>query len=193
MIPARRPGHDRDEVVEHRRRKSARLREELARAERARRDIERERDRLKRQNERLKQQLDAAGRAGFRQAAPFRKDRPQGRGGGPGRRAGPGDGRRGPRRVPRRVDARDAAPLPAGCPTCGGRVRRTRVAAQYEEDLPLVRPVAAGGAGGAGRGAAVEPRVDAAGGVREEARGAAARAGAGVTRDSAEVLRSKIG
>ena len=43
----------------------------------------RERDRLKRQNERLTQLLGAARRAGFRQAAPFAKDRPPGRGGGP--------------------------------------------------------------------------------------------------------------
>ena len=54
----------------------------------------RERDRLKRQNERLTQLLGAARRAGFRQAAPFAKDRPQGRGGRPGRRAGRRYGRR---------------------------------------------------------------------------------------------------
>jgi len=39
-----------------------------------------ERDRLKCHNERLKHQLDAARRAGFRQPAPFAKDRPQDQG-----------------------------------------------------------------------------------------------------------------
>ena len=49
--------------------------------------LQRAHDRLKRQHKRLQQQLAAARRAGFRQAAPFAKDRPQGRGGQPGRRA----------------------------------------------------------------------------------------------------------
>ena len=75
----------------------ARLRDELARAHR-------DRDRWKRRSERLKHQLDAARRAGFRQAAPFAKDRPQGHGGRPGRRAGPTYGRRGRRPIPARVD-----------------------------------------------------------------------------------------
>ena len=75
------------------------LREELARATR-------DRDRWKRRSERLKQQLDAARRAGFRQAAPFAKDCPQGRGGRPGRRAGTTYGRRGRRPIPARVSAR---------------------------------------------------------------------------------------
>ena len=67
---------DRDEVIKRQQDEIARLREELARAQR-------DRDRWKRQSDRLKQQLDAARRAGFRQAAPFAKDRPQGRGGRP--------------------------------------------------------------------------------------------------------------
>lgn len=117
------------------------LREDLVRAAQRRRDVERERDRLKRQNERLKQQLDAARRAGFRQAAPFAKDRPQGRGGRPGRRAGAAYGRRGRRPRPRRVDESHTATLPPTCPDCGGAVQLTRVAPQYQEDLPIVRPV----------------------------------------------------
>ena len=64
---------DHDELIRRQQEELARLREALARTGR-------ERDRLKRQNARLKQQLDAARRAGFRQAAPFAKDRPQGRG-----------------------------------------------------------------------------------------------------------------
>ena len=45
-----------------------------------------ERDHWKRQSEHLEKQLDAARRAGKRQASAFAKDRPQGRGGRPGRR-----------------------------------------------------------------------------------------------------------
>ena len=78
---ARRTGKDRDDLLNRQQEEIACLREELARTGR-------DRDRLKRQNERLKRQLDAARRAGFRQAAPFAKDRPQGRGGRPGRRPG---------------------------------------------------------------------------------------------------------
>jgi hypothetical protein len=52
--------------LEQARREIERLQRELER-------VERERDRLRQQNERLKQQLDAARRAGFRQAAPFAK------------------------------------------------------------------------------------------------------------------------
>lgn len=136
------PGRDdRDDVIERQQHEITRLREELTRAEQRRREIERERDRLKRQNDRLKQQLDAARRAGFRQAAPFAKDRSQGRGGRPGRRRGPAYGRRARRPRPRRVDERYTAPLPETCPDCGGAIRRRRIATQYQEDLPDVRPV----------------------------------------------------
>ena len=101
----------------------------------------RDRDRLKQQNERLKRQLDAARRAGFRQAAPFAKDRPQGRGGRPGRRPGRRYGRRARRPIPSRVDVTYDAPLPAACPGCGGALHVVRVASQYQEDLPVVRPI----------------------------------------------------
>ena len=63
----------RDKLIKQQAEALAHLRDDVAR-------LARERDRLKRHNERLKRQLDAARRAGFRQAAPFAKDRPQGRG-----------------------------------------------------------------------------------------------------------------
>jgi transposase len=132
---------EREDVIERQRREITRLREDLAQAERRRREVERERDRLKRQNERLKEQLDAARRAGFRQAAPFRKDRPQGQGRRPGRRAGAAYGRQAQRPTPARVDETFLAPLPAACPDCGGTIEPTRVAAQYQEELPVVRPI----------------------------------------------------
>jgi hypothetical protein len=82
--------------LEQARREIARLQRELERAER-------ERDRLRQQNERLKQQLDAARRAGFRQAAPFAKPltRHSKR---PGRRAGRAYGPKAHRRIPKRID-----------------------------------------------------------------------------------------
>ena len=103
--------------------------------------LQRENERLKQQVERLKRQLDEARRAGRRQAAPFAKDRPQGRGGRPGRRAGAEYGRHGCRPRPARVDETHAAAVPVACPDCGGAVEVTRVASQYQEELPVVRPV----------------------------------------------------
>ena len=132
MPDERTPRDDRDDLIERQQGEITRLRDHLARAEQRRRDLERERDRLKRQNERLKEQLDAARRAGFRQAAPFAKGRPQGRGGRPGRRAGVAYGRRGRRSRPLRVDETHTAALPPTCPDCGGAVQLTRVAAQYQ-------------------------------------------------------------
>ena len=125
---------ERDELIKRQHDEIARLRDELTRTER-------DRDRWKRRSERLKQQLDAARRAGFRQAAPFAKERPQGRAGRPGRRAGAAYGRRGRRPTPSRVDVTYAAPLPAACPRCGGAIHRTRIAPQYQEDLPVVQPI----------------------------------------------------
>jgi transposase len=43
--------------------------------------------------------------------------------------------------VPAHSDETHDAPLPPGCPQCGGSVHETRVADQYQEDLPPVRPV----------------------------------------------------
>lgn len=125
-----RPTRDeRDDLIQRQQDEIARLRDEVTRSEQQRREVERERDRLKHQNERLKQQLDAARRVGFRQAAPFAKDRPQGRGRRPGRR------------IPTRVDETYTAPIPAACPRCAGAIHLTRVATQYQEDLPVVRPI----------------------------------------------------
>ena len=117
------------------------LQREKSRLQRKNSRLQRENDRLKQQIEDLKQQLDEARRAGRRQAAPFAKDRPQGRGRRPGRRAGAEYGRHGCRPRPARVDETYAAPVPGECPDCGGAVEVTRVASQYQEELPVVRPV----------------------------------------------------
>ena len=124
----------RDTRIKQQDREISRLRGDLA-------EVNRDRDRWKRHSERLQQQLDTARRAGFRQAAPFAKDRPQGCGGRPGRRAGARYGRQACRRRPAQVDETHAAPVPAACPDCGGAIEVTRVASQYQEEIPEVRPI----------------------------------------------------
>ena len=111
-----------------------RMHDELAR-------VTRERDRLKRQNERLKRHLNAARRACFRQAAPFAKVRPQGRGLPRGRLPGRRYGPRARSAIPRHVDLTYDAPLPAGCPGCGIDIQLDGVTPQYQQDLPVVRPI----------------------------------------------------
>ena len=132
-----------------------RLRTELTRRERDTKNQQRENgrqqrqidglqgqiERQKREIEQLRGQLAAARRAGFRQAAPFAKDRPQGRGRRPGRRAGTQYGRKACRPRPARVDQTLEAPVPTACPDCGGSVEVTHVASQYQEEIPEVRPV----------------------------------------------------
>ncbi len=148
------PGSD-AEWIRRLREENERLRSELTRREREAEEQQRQHrrqerriDGLERQNERqkreidhLKQQLATARRAGFRQAAPFAKNRPQGRGGRPGRRAGTDYGQKARRRRPTRVDETFAAPVPASCPDCGGAVTAAGIEPQYQEDLPAVRPV----------------------------------------------------
>ena len=117
------------------------LQQENERLRRRNERLRRENDRLKQQIDHLEKQLAAARRAGRRQAAPFAKDRPHGRGGRPGRRAGAAYGRQACRPRPAQVDEHYSASAPATCPDCGGAVAVSRVAAQYQEDLPVVRPI----------------------------------------------------
>lgn len=100
-----------------------------------------ERNRLRRENERLKEELEMARRRASRQAAPFSRGLPKAYPKRPGRKAGCAYGRKAHRRPPPRVDVTHDAPLPARCPDCGGSVRRRRVVSQYQEELPVQRPV----------------------------------------------------
>jgi transposase len=129
------------ELIEQLRRENGRLRDELAQSEADRTRIERERARLERENARLKDELEAARRAGVRQAAPFSKGAPKRRSRRPGRKPGARYGRRGRRPIPAVVHETHDVPLPVACPTCGEPVTETAVAAQYQEDLPPVQPV----------------------------------------------------
>ena len=111
------------------------------RLQRERDRLRRERDRLRRENERLQQALDLARRAAKRPAAPFSKGPPSRHPRRPGRRAGRDDGRHGQRARPAPIDDVIPVGLPAACPHCAGAVAMTRVAAQYQEELPDVRPL----------------------------------------------------
>jgi transposase len=134
-------------VPESDRRRDDGWRERAERAERERdalrqreEQLQRENDRLKQRIDRLERELEAARRAGFRQAAPFAKalTRDPKR---PGRKAGRRYGPKARRRRPRRIDERYEAPVPAQCPACHGRVRETGVARQYQEEIPISRVI----------------------------------------------------
>jgi transposase len=156
-VPERTPSRSSDDLqrelerlrreIEQSRQQQERLREENARLNREREQLhrdrerlERERDRLRREIERLTQALEAARRAGKRQAAPFSRGAPTVRPKPSGRRCGRRYGRHGHRRPPTHIDETIDVPLPERCPDCGGAVAETRVADQFQEDLPVVRP-----------------------------------------------------
>ena len=128
------PPHPPQQIIEELRRDNERLREDLRRSEA-------ERQRLRRENEKLKDELEAARRAVSRQAAPFSRGTRVAVPKRPGRRAGAAYGPRAHRRPPTHVDETYDAPLPAHCPDCQGAVRRVRVARQYQEELPVQRPL----------------------------------------------------
>jgi transposase len=125
---------DREQLIEEQRREIERLREDLRRSEA-------ERQRLRRENDKLKDELEAARRAVYRQAAPFARGCRAAVPRRPGRKAGASYGRRGHRRVPPLVDETYDAPLPSHCPRCQQPVRLRRIALQYQEELPVQRPV----------------------------------------------------
>src|SRR3972149_5461219 len=67
----------------------------------------------------LKEQLEAAQRAGKRQATPFSRGAPKAKPKKPGRKKGHRAAHRSP---PDHVDHVEEAPLPPSCPDCGGVV-----------------------------------------------------------------------
>jgi transposase len=85
----------------------------------------------------LKAQLEAALRAGKRQATPFSRGNPKAKPKKPGRKKGHQAMHRG---QPAHVDRVKEASLPATCPDCAGPVLEDAVQVQYQEDIP--RPVA---------------------------------------------------
>jgi transposase len=128
------PSRDPQQIIEDQDRRIAQLEEDLRRSEA-------ERQRLRRENEKLKEELEAARRAVYRQAAPFSRGTRVARPRRPGRKAGVAYGRHGHRLRPAHVDERYDAPLPATCPHCHGAVHPRRIATQYQEELPVQRPL----------------------------------------------------
>jgi transposase len=134
----------RDELIaelERQAREIERLRREHERADRDRNRYRQQRDTLRKKIGRLEDQLDDARRKMYRQAAPFSRGAPTRAPRRPGRRPGPAYGRKAHRAIPRQVHERHRAPLPDACPHCCGHLRRTGTARQYQEDLPVVRPI----------------------------------------------------
>ena len=111
--------------------------------------LRRENEHLRQENERLQRELheartdlDQAQRRSKRQAAPFSKGPPKPTPKRPGRKSGAAHGRHGHRLPPdpATVDEVLEAPLPEACPRCGGPVRETEVATQYQTEIPR-RPI----------------------------------------------------
>jgi len=123
--------------------KPAARRPEVERVEKQRElnRVRRERDHLRKENERLRKELAAARRESKRQAAPFSRGKPKPEPKRPGRKPGRDYGPQGRRPVPSPIDETHTAPLPDGCPDCGGRLQRDRIATQYQEGIPPVRPL----------------------------------------------------
>src|SRR5262245_22356309 len=93
---------------------------------------------LQAENERLRRQLDAATRAGQRQAAPFAKGQPAAQPKKPGRKPGQDYGIKAHRQppTPDQVDEVHEAPLPDRCPDCGGPLDETHIAQQFQVEIP---------------------------------------------------------
>src|SRR3954469_9881543 len=107
--------------------------------------LRQENERLRQENERLQRELqqakaglDTATRESKRQAAPFSKGPPKPQPKTPGRKSGKDHGRHGHRLPPgpTAVDEVLEAPLPEACPQCGGSLRETEVATQYQTEIP---------------------------------------------------------
>ena len=135
------PPRDPEQIIDEQRREIERLREDLRRSDEDLRRSEAERQRLRREIEKLNDELDAARRASARQAAPFSRGGRVARPRRPGRKAGAAHGRHGHRRPPTHVDQTYDAPLPAHCPGCDGLLQETGIATQYQEELPVQRPL----------------------------------------------------
>src|SRR5262245_47192946 len=97
---------------------------------------------LQAENERLRRQLDAALRAGKRQAGPFAKGEPKANPRKPGRKPGKDYGTKAHRKPPasEQVDEVHEAPLPDVCPDCGGPLDETKLAQQFQVEIPR-RPI----------------------------------------------------
>jgi transposase len=103
--------------------------------------LQRRVDHLQAENDRLRYQLDAALRAGKRQAGPFAKGEPKANPKRPGRKPGQDYGTKAHRQPPspEQIDEVHEAPLPDLCPDCGGPLDETHVAQQFPKEQRFVR------------------------------------------------------
>lgn len=111
---------------------------------RARREIERlraENEQLQRRLRELEARLEAALRVGKRQSAPFSKGEPKVDPKRPGRKSGEKHGRHGHRQPPEHVDKTVAVEAPCACPECGGELEEERTEEQWQEEIPVPRPI----------------------------------------------------
>lgn len=102
------------------------------------RTLQRRVDDQQAENERLRGQLEAARRAGKRQAGPFAKGEPKPNPKKPGRKPGKDYGTPSHREppTPEQIDEVHEAPLPTVCPDCGGPLDETHVAQQFQVEIP---------------------------------------------------------
>jgi transposase len=98
-----------------------------------------ENGRLLAENARLRSQLEAARRAGKRQAAPFSRGEPKRDPARPGRRSGEQYGTKAHRLVPGHVDEEIRVPLPDACPCCAGELDFEDEVDQYQEEIVEIR------------------------------------------------------
>ena len=111
---------------------------------RARREIERlraENEQLQRRLRELEARLEAALRRGKRQSAPFSKGEPKADPKRPGRTSGEKHGQHGHRQPPEHVDETVAVEAPCACPECGGELEEERTEEQWQEEIPVPRPI----------------------------------------------------
>ncbi len=89
----------------------------------------------------LETKLEAALRAGKRQSAPFSKGEPKADPKRPGRKSGDKHGRHGHRQPPEHVDETLAVEAPCACPDCGGELEGAGTEEQWQEEIPVPRPI----------------------------------------------------
>jgi transposase len=116
------------------------LEEILRRLEQENRELRRENERLKEENSKLRELVERLRRSGKRQAAPFSKGPPKPDPKPPGRKPGAEYGPKAWRRVPEHIDTVVDVPLPARCDRCSGGLELEAVQAQYQAELPPIRP-----------------------------------------------------
>lgn len=119
-----------------------RTREERDQARRRNEQLEKQNEQLEKQNEqlqeeikRLRKELEAAQRAGRRQAAPFSRGQPKSHLKAPGRKPGAAYGRHHRRPIPDHVDEEINVAVPEQCPDCGGPLTVERMESQYQEEI----------------------------------------------------------